>query len=215
MRHEAAAALLLRLDLRVGGFTCVLASVSDERGGDGERHAAQVALVWFLSRVPPLVVRQRAGLSERLTTDVADVRLLATVQPAGNVRAERPRETEDHSPPHKRWASCRPDVDFVVGRRGEFEAAALAGVGFLLSVVHPPMGNQLTLLSKAFVAVAAIERFLTCEQRERVKLQVEDFKGEQDLVTDYQKKIYIPFSNLCQFKDISDATNSFIFFCLL
>lgn len=70
--------------------------MSDERGGDGERHAAQVALVRFLSRVPPLVVRERAGLSEGLTTDVADVRLFAAVQPVGDVRSQRPRETRDH-----------------------------------------------------------------------------------------------------------------------
>lgn len=61
----------------------MLARVRDERGRDGEGHAAQVALVRLLARVPPLVVGQRAGLSEGLAADVAHVRLFAAVQPAG------------------------------------------------------------------------------------------------------------------------------------
>lgn len=69
------------------GLTRVLPGVRDERGGNGEGHAAQVALVRFLSGVSALVVRQRAGLSERLTADVAHVRLLSAVQPAGNKNA--------------------------------------------------------------------------------------------------------------------------------
>lgn len=59
-------------------------------------------------------------------------------------------------------------MDFVVGGRGEFEAAALTGVGLLLSVVHPPMSHQLALLGETFVTAGAIERFLTCEQTERL-----------------------------------------------
>lgn len=61
-------------------LTCVFSCVSDEGRGDGERHAAQITLVRFLSGVSPLVIGQRAGLSERLTADVTDVRLLAAVQ---------------------------------------------------------------------------------------------------------------------------------------
>lgn len=63
-------------------LTGVLACVRDEGGGDGEGHAAQVALVRLLPRVAPLVVGQRAGLGEGLAADVADVRLLSAVQPA-------------------------------------------------------------------------------------------------------------------------------------
>lgn len=53
-------------------------------------------------------------------------------------------------------------MDLVVGRRGKLEAAALAGVGLLLAVVHPPVRHQLALLGKALVAVAAAERLLAC-----------------------------------------------------
>lgn len=60
--------------------------VCDERGGDGERHAAQVALVRFLPGVSALVIGQRAGLGERLAADVADVRLFPAVQSAENRR---------------------------------------------------------------------------------------------------------------------------------
>lgn len=70
--------------LRVGILlTGVLPGVSDEGGGDGEGHAAQIALVGLLARVAPLVVGQRAGLGEGLAADVAHVRLLSAVQPAG------------------------------------------------------------------------------------------------------------------------------------
>lgn len=58
----------------------MFSSVRDERRGDGERHAAQVALVRFLPGVSSLVIGQRAGLSKRLTTDVTDVRFLPAVQ---------------------------------------------------------------------------------------------------------------------------------------
>lgn len=64
--------------------TCVLPGVGDQRRGHGEGHAAQVALVRFLPGVAPLVVRQGAGLSERLATDVADVRLLSAVESERN-----------------------------------------------------------------------------------------------------------------------------------
>lgn len=57
-------------------FSCV----SDERRRDRERHAAQIALVRFLSGVSSLVIGQRAGLSESLTADVTDVRFLPAVQ---------------------------------------------------------------------------------------------------------------------------------------
>lgn len=63
-------------------LTGVLPRVSDERGGDGEGHAAQIALVRLLPGVAPLVVGQRAGLGEGLAADVAHVRLLSAVQPA-------------------------------------------------------------------------------------------------------------------------------------
>lgn len=65
-----------------GVLTGVFSRVSDEGGGDGEGHAAQVALVRFLPGVAPFVVGERAGLSEGLTAHVADVRLLPAVQPA-------------------------------------------------------------------------------------------------------------------------------------
>lgn len=67
-------------------LTCVFPRVCDERGGDGERHAAQVALVRFLPGVSALVIGQRAGLGERLAADVADVRLFPAVQSAENRR---------------------------------------------------------------------------------------------------------------------------------
>lgn len=70
--------------LRGNRLTCVFSCVSDERGGDRERHAAQIALVRFLSRVSPLVIRQRAGLSKCLTTDVTHVRFLPAVQSVEN-----------------------------------------------------------------------------------------------------------------------------------
>lgn len=109
--------------------------MSDEGGRDREGHAAQITLVRFLSGVSSLVIRQRAGLSERLTTDVTDVRFLSAVQS---------------------------DVYFIVGRGGELETAALTRVRLLLSVVHPAVSNQLTLLSETLVAVGATERFLAC-----------------------------------------------------
>lgn len=56
-------------------------------------------------------------------------------------------------------------MDFIVGRGGELEAAALAGVRLLLSVVHPAVSDQLTLLSETLVAVGATERLLACRQR--------------------------------------------------
>lgn len=69
-------------------LTCVFSCVSDERRRDGERHAAQVALVRFLSGVSSLVIGQRARLSERLTADVADVRLLPAVQSVDNTHTQ-------------------------------------------------------------------------------------------------------------------------------
>lgn len=59
-------------------------------------------------------------------------------------------------------------MNLVVGRGSELEAAALAGVRLLLSVVHPAVSDQLTLLSKTLVAVGAGERLLTCSRQERV-----------------------------------------------
>lgn len=58
----------------------MFSSVGDERGGHREGHAAEVALVRFLSRVSSLVIGQRAGLSERLAADVTHVRLLPGVK---------------------------------------------------------------------------------------------------------------------------------------
>lgn len=55
--------------------------MGNERGRHREGHAAQVALVRPLAGVAPLVIGQRARLGERLTADVAHVRLLAAVQP--------------------------------------------------------------------------------------------------------------------------------------
>lgn len=66
-------------------LTGVFSCVSDEGRGDGERHAAQIALVRLLPGVAAFVVGQRAGLSERLTTHVTNVRLLSAVQPATEV----------------------------------------------------------------------------------------------------------------------------------
>lgn len=63
-------------------LTGVFPCVSDEGRGDGEGHAAQVALVGLLAGVAALVVGQRAGLSEGLTAHVTDVGLLSAVQPA-------------------------------------------------------------------------------------------------------------------------------------
>lgn len=67
-------------------LTCVFASVGNERGRHREGHAAQVALVRPLAGVAPLVIGQRARLGERLTTDVAHVRLLTAVQPDEDTR---------------------------------------------------------------------------------------------------------------------------------
>lgn len=67
----------------------MFSGVGDQRGRHGEGHAAQVALVWFLSGVPPLVVRQGAGLGKGLAADVADVRLLSAVESAGNTRSSK------------------------------------------------------------------------------------------------------------------------------
>lgn len=61
-------------------------------------------------------------------------------------------------------AGREPDVDFVVGRCGELEAAAFAGVRFLLSMMHPAVSDQLALLGETFVTVAAGERLLTWRQ---------------------------------------------------
>lgn len=63
-------------------LTGVFPCVGDEGRGDGEGHAAQVALVRLLPGVPPFVVGQRAGLGEGLAAHVANVRLLSAVQPA-------------------------------------------------------------------------------------------------------------------------------------
>lgn len=112
-------------------FPCV----SDERRRDREGHAAQITLVWFLSRVSPFVVGQGAGLSEGLTADVAHVRLFATV---------------------------KSDVYFVVGRGSELETAAVTRVGLLFAVVHPAMSDELTLLSETLLTVGATERLLSC-----------------------------------------------------
>lgn len=65
-------------------LTGVFPRMSDERGGDGEGHAAQVALVRLLPGVSALVVGQRARLGEGLAADVTHVRLLSAVQPETN-----------------------------------------------------------------------------------------------------------------------------------
>lgn len=141
-RHKTCVTFWLRTFVR--SLTCVFSCVSDERGGDGERHAAQIALVRFLPRVSSLVISQRAGLSERLTADVTHVRLLTAV---------------------------KSDVNLVVGRGGELEAAAFAGVRLLLAVVHPAVSDQLTLLSKTLFTVGATERLLACVDAQ-VRLQL-------------------------------------------
>ena len=63
--------------------------MSDERRGDRERHAAQIALVRFLSGVSSLVIGQRAGLSKSLTADVTDVRFLPAVQSVIHTYAQK------------------------------------------------------------------------------------------------------------------------------
>lgn len=77
-------------------LTCVLAGVGDERGRDGEGHAAQVALVRPLAGVPPLVVGERAGLGEGLAAHVTHVGLLAAVQPDNTQHATSTRAVEPH-----------------------------------------------------------------------------------------------------------------------
>lgn len=144
-------------------LTGVFPRVSDEGRGDGEGHAAQVALVGLLAGVAPLVVGERAGLGEGLAAHVAHVRLLPAVQPA----AQTGGQPRDHRDP---GGGGLPDVDFVVGGRGELEAAALARVRLLLAVVHPPVGHQLALLSKALVTVGAVEGLLTWKQHPREKV---------------------------------------------
>ena len=62
-----------------GGLTSVLSGMRDERGGDGERHAAGVTLIGFLARMSSLVIDQRAGLGKRFPAIFAHVRLLSTV----------------------------------------------------------------------------------------------------------------------------------------
>lgn len=57
-------------------------------------------------------------------------------------------------------------MDLVVGRRGELEAAAFARVRLLLSVVHPAVSDQLTLLSETLVAITACKRLLAWRQTE-------------------------------------------------
>lgn len=137
-------------------LTGVLPRMSDEGGGDGEGHAAQIALVRLLPGVAPLVVGERAGLGEGLTADVTDVRLLAAVQPA----RKSPWVNERGG---SAAGASLPDVYLVVGRCSELESAALARVRLLLAVVHPPVSHQLTLLSKALVTVGAVERLLPCQ----------------------------------------------------
>lgn len=61
------------INKRVETLTRVFSCMSDEGGGDRERHAAQVTLVRLLSRVASLVIGQCAGLSERLAADVTHV----------------------------------------------------------------------------------------------------------------------------------------------
>ncbi len=60
-----------------------------------------------------------------------------------------------------------PDVYFIVGRSSKLKTTAFTGVRLLLSVVHPAVSNQLTLLSKTLVAVGAIERLLAFNKQQR------------------------------------------------
>lgn len=62
---------------------------------------------------------------------------------------------------------CVPDVYFEVGRGSELEAAAIAGVRLLLSVVHPAVSDQLTLLSETLVALGATKWLLACDKHQR------------------------------------------------
>lgn len=85
-------------------LTCVFAGVGDERGRDGEGHAAQVALVRPLAGVPPLVVGERAGLGEGLAAHITHVGLLAAVQPDNTQHTSETKAVEptpDNSQPKK------------------------------------------------------------------------------------------------------------------
>lgn len=148
--------------------------MSDERGGDRERHAAQITLVRFLSCVSPLVICQRAGLSERLTTDVTHVRFLPAVQPAENantninttLKLQLSFGTLLSFVTFQQESTAVPDVYFVVGRGSKLETTALTGVRLLLSMVHSAVSNQLALLSKTLVTVTATKRLLSCNRHQ-------------------------------------------------